>query len=349
MAGKVQCAIAGASGYTGGELLRLLLRHPNAEVTQVTSERLAGKLVVKAHPNLRKQTQLPFSKLDEMRPCDVLFACLPHGEAMGRIDAFRKLAPKVIDLSADFRLQTEAAYKTWYHRPHLRPELLGKFVYGIPELHRDEMRGAELVSSAGCNATATILALYPFYKLQLVEPGQTVVEVKVGSSEGGNTPSASSHHPERSGAVRSFMPTGHRHTGEVLQELGGGSSIQVHMSVTSVELVRGALATAHVFLKSKLEDKDIWKALRQVYGEEPFIRIVKEADGTYRYPEPKWLAGTNYCDIGFQRDENSNRLVVISAIDNLMKGAAGQAVQAFNIMHGFAETEALDFPGLHPL
>ena len=175
------------------------------------------------------------------------------------------------------------------------------------------------------------------------------MEVKVGSSEGGNTPSASSHHPERSGAVRSFMPTGHRHTGEVLQELSFGKPIHVHMSVTSIELVRGALATSHVFLKDRLEDKDIWKVLRQVYGQEPFIRIVKELDGTHRFPEPKHLAGTNYCDIGFQRDEKSNRLVVISAIDNLMKGAAGQAVQAFNLMHGFAETEGLEFVGLHPL
>ncbi|HJX10672.1 MAG TPA: Asd/ArgC dimerization domain-containing protein, partial [Candidatus Binatia bacterium] len=139
------------------------------------------------------------------------------------------------------------------------------------------------------------------------------------------------------------------HTGEVLQELSFGKPIQVHMSVTSIELVRGALATAHVFLKDKLEDKDIWKILRQAYGNEPFIRIVKEAEGTHRYPEPKWLAGTNYCDIGFQRDETSNRLVIISAIDNLMKGAAGQAVQACNLMHGFDETLALEFPGLHPL
>ncbi len=211
------------------------------------------------------------------------------------------------------------------------------------------MRGADFVSSAGCNATATILGLYPFYKHGLGEPERNVVQVKVGSSEGGNIPSASSHHPERSGAVRSFMPTGHRHTGEVLQELSFGNPIQIHLSVTSVELVRGALATSHVFLKDKLADKDIWKVLRQVYGQEPFIRIVKEAEGTYRYPEPKWLAGTNYCDIGFQRDEKSNRLVVISAIDNLMKGAAGQAVQAFNLMHGFDETAGLEFPGLHPL
>ena len=321
----------------------------HAEVTQVTSERLAGKLVFKAHPNLRKKTQLQFSKLEELRPCDLLFICLPHGEAMGKIDFLKSIAPKIIDLSADFRLQSESAYKEWYGKPHTRPDLLGKFVYGIPELHREEMRGANLVSSAGCNATVTILGLYPFFKLDLVEPDRTVVEVKVGSSEAGNTPSASSHHPERSGAVRSFMPTGHRHTGEVLQELRFGQPIHVHMSVTSVELVRGAVATSHVFLKDKLDDKDIWKVLRQVYGQEPFIRIVKEAEGTYRFPEPKWLVGTNYCDIGFERDEKSNRLVIISAIDNLMKGAAGQAVQAFNLMHGFAETEGLEFPGLHPL
>lgn len=346
---KIKVAIVGGSGYTGGELLRLLLSHPRAEVTQVTSERSAGKLVTKAHPNLRKRTQLQFSKMAELRPCDLLFLCLPHGEAMEKFRHFKTVAPKIVDLSADFRLQTENAYNAWYGKPHSCPEFLGQFVYGIPELHREAMRRADLVSSAGCNATVTILGLYPLYKLDLIESDRTVVEVKVGSSEAGNTPSASSHHPERSGAVRSFMPTRHRHTGEVIQELSFGRPIQVHMSVTSIELVRGALATSHVFLKEKLEDKDIWKIFRQAYGQEPFIRIVKEAEGTHRYPEPKWLVGTNYCDIGFERDEKSHRLVIISAIDNLMKGAAGQAVQAFNIMHGFSETEGLDFPGLHPI
>jgi N-acetyl-gamma-glutamyl-phosphate/LysW-gamma-L-alpha-aminoadipyl-6-phosphate reductase len=346
---RVKVSIVGGSGYSGGELLRLLLGHPAVEVQQVTSEQLAGKLLTKAHPNLRKRTQLQFSKMAELRSCDVAFLCLPHGEAMGRIDTFKSIAPRIIDLSADFRLRSDAAYREWYGRPHARPELLGQFVYGIPELHREEMRRANLISSAGCNATVTVLGLYPLYKLGLIEADRTVVEVKVGSSEAGHTPSASSHHPERSGAVRSFMPTSHRHSGEVMQELGFGKPIQVHLSVTAIELVRGALATSHVFLTTELEDKDIWRALRQCYEQEPFIRIVKEADGLHRYPEPKWLVGTNYCDIGFERDEKSNRLVVISAIDNLMKGAAGQAVQAFNIMHGFEETAGLEFPGLHPL
>lgn len=342
-------SIAGGSGYAGGELLRLLLFHPKVEIAQVTSESLTGKFVFKAHPNLRKRTQLRFTPLADLRPCDALFLSLPHGQSMEKMRELRNLAPRIIDLSADFRLRRESDYQEWYGRSHACPELLAEFVYGIPELHREEMKRANFISSAGCNATVTILGLYPFCKLGLVEPDRTIVEVKVGSSEGGNSPGAASHHPERSGAVRSFMPTNHRHTAEANQELSLGKPIRIHMSVTSVEMVRGALATSHVFLNHRLEEKDIWQVLRDVYGQEPFIRIVKESEGMHRYPEPKWLIGTNYCDIGFSKDEKSDRLVMISAIDNLMKGAAGQAVQAFNLMHGFEETEGLEFPGLHPI
>ena len=222
------------------------------------------------------------------------------------------------------------------------------FVYGVPELHREEIRGASFVTGAGCNATATILGVYPFFKQGLVDRDRTVVEVKVGSSEGGNAASDASHHPERSGAVRSFMPTLHRHCAEIYQELAFGEPIRVYFSATSIEMVRGVLATAHLFLREPLEEKDVWKIYRQAYGNEPFIRIVKEADGIYRFPEPKLLSGTNYCDIGFQKEKGSDRLVVLSALDNLMKGASGQAVQAFNLMNGFEETLGLEFPGLHP-
>lgn len=349
-AARPTVSIVGGSGYAGGELLRLLLDHPHADVRQVTSERLVGKGVAKAHPNLRKRTKLAFSRIADLEPCDVLFTGLPHGEAMKRMPAFRVIAPRIIDLSADYRLDDPAAYERWYGKPHGDPDGLGSFVYGIPELHRDRMQSATHVSSAGCNATAVILALHPLYVAGLVEADRTVAEVKVGSSEGGNRASDASHHPERVGCVRSFMPTNHRHTAEILQELarGSGAPVDVHLSATSIEMVRGVLATCHVFLEYELDDKDIWKVYRQAYGDEPFIRIVKERDGLYRYPEPKLLAGTNYCDIGFQRAGGSRRLVVISAIDNLMKGAAGQAVQAFNIMHAFDETLGLTFPGLHP-
>lgn len=337
-------SIVGGSGYSGGELLRLLLCHPHVEVNQVTSERLAGRYVYNAHPNLRKATQLKFCTVAELEPCGLLFLCLPHGQAMNRIDEFRKLSEKIIDLSGDFRLKQPDDYLKWYGSAHVRPELLKEFVYGIPELHRNEIKGANLVACAGCNATAILLGVHPLYKRGLVD--HTVVEVKVGSSEGGNTPSSGSHHPERSGAVRSYKPTGHRHAAEMIQELTNSS---IYFSATSIEMVRGVLATCHVFLTEHLEEKEIWRLYRDDYSGEAFIRIVKERSGIFRYPEPKFLAGTNFCEIGFERDPDSNRLVVLSAIDNLMKGAAGQAVQNFNLMCGLPETTGLGFPGLHPI
>ena len=339
----ISISIVGASGYSGGELIRLLLFHPQVTIRQVTSERFAGRLVHSAHPNLRKATNLKFCSIAELEPCDVLFLCLPHGETSTRIGDFEGLAGRLIDLSADFRLRDASAYQRWYGWDHPCPERLGRFVYGIPELYRDTLRQARAVACAGCNATATILGLLPLARHGLIE--SAVVEVKAGSSEGGNAANDGSHHPERSGAVRSYKPTRHRHVGEMLQEL---NTTKIHFSATSIEMVRGILATCHVFLNEDLEDKDLWKIYREAYGNERFIRIVKERTGIHRYPDPKLLAGTNYCDIGFERDLDSNRVVVMSAIDNLMKGAAGQAVQAFNLMHGLAEDTALEFPGLHP-
>ena len=347
--GRLRVSIVGGSGYSGGELLRLLLFHPHAEVAQVTSERHAGEPIGRLHPNLRRRTDLGFSTAAELEPCDVLFLCLPHGESMNRIDEFRGRAERIVDLSADFRLRDPAAYEHWYGVRHPRPELLGEFVYGIPELHRDRLRGARLVSGAGCNATATILALAPLYRAGVVERGRTVVEVKVGSSEGGAASAAGTHHPERQHSIRSYRPTAHRHVAEIVQELADGTATEVHFSATAVDLVRGLLATAHVFLSDDLDEKAIWRIYRRAWGSEPFIRIVKERDGHYRYPEPKLLWGTNGCDIGFERDRDSRRLVVMSAIDNLGKGAAGQAVQAFNVMCGLPETAGLEFPGLHPV
>lgn len=341
----IRASIVGGSGYAGGELLRLLLDHPEVEVAQVTSGRFAGKFVHKLHPNLRKATTLKFSVMDELEGTDVLFLALPHGRAMADVDRFRDLAPVLIDLSGDFRLDDAGAYRQWYGREHPRPELLGEFVYGIPEVNRDRLADARLATGAGCNATATIIALQPLYRRGLVD--RAVVEVKAGSSEAGNTASDASHHPERSGAVRSYKPTGHRHVAEMLQVLG--SDVPLHFSATSIEMVRGVLATAHVFLSKPITEKDVWQMYREDYGGERFIRIVKERSGIYRYPEPKLLAGTNYCDVGFELDPDAGRLVVISAIDNLMKGASGQAVQCFNIMHGLPEETALTFPGLHPI
>ncbi|MBT4823937.1 N-acetyl-gamma-glutamyl-phosphate reductase [Candidatus Woesearchaeota archaeon] len=343
---KIKVSIVGASGYAGGDLLRLLLQHPNVELHQVTSERFAGKPVTIVHPNLRKQTTLKFSSVNDLEKVDLLFTALPHAKLMNNIENFRALADRIIDLSGDFRLKTAEDYKRWYDLEHPNPELLNEFVYGIVELHREEMKSAKLISSAGCNATSTILPLWPLFKNDLVDLSKPVIaEAKCGSSEAGNKASDASHHPERSGCVRSYKPTRHRHTAEMIQELGN----PIEFSATTIEMVRGILMTAHVFLKEGVTELDVWKTYRKEYGEEPFIRIVKERSGIYRYPEPKILAGTNFCDIGFELDPNTRRLVVIGAIDNLMKGAAGQAVHAMNVANGFEETAGLGFTGLHPI
>lgn len=349
----MKVSIVGASGYVGGELLRLLLEHPHVSVAQVTSARNAGRYIHQVHPNLRRskasggQAPLQFVHPDTLTACDVLFLALPHGEAAQSIARYTQLAPRMIDCSADFRLHDAAAYRQWYGHDHPAPDWLGRFVYGLPETSRAALRGASYASGVGCNATATNLALLPLVQSGLVDTRlPIIVEVKVGSSEGGAQSSDSSHHPERAGAVRSFAPVGHRHTAEVQQVTG---LTNVHMSVTSVELVRGVLATAQVFAPRPLTEKDLWQAFRAFAHEQPFVRIVRERTGIYRYPEPKILAGSNYADIGFALDEQSRRIVSICALDNLMKGAAGSAVQCLNLMCGFAETAGLEFPGLHPI
>ena len=347
----VTASIVGGSGYAGGELLRLLLGHPEVEVTQVTSRSLAGKFVTTMHPNMRSHTRLKFIDPADLEPSDLLFVCVPHGASAAQYEMYTSLAKIVIDFSADFRLQSGEDYQTWYRWEHPDTDTLGSIVYGLPELHREEIRTADYIANPGCMATASILALYPMVQSGLLDPQMPlVVEAKAGSSGAGGEAGPSSHHPERSGVVRPFKSTGHRHTAEIEQELQvNGHKPQVSFSATSVEAVRGILATGHVFTSEPITDRDIWGIYRTVYGEEPFIRIVKERGGIHRSPEPKILSGTNFCDVGFEADPHSNRVVVIAAIDNLMKGAAGQAVQSMNIRLGFDEMLGLEFIGLHPV
>ena len=343
----LKVSIVGASGYTGGELLRLLLDHPRLEVHQVTSRRYVGQYVYQLHPNLRKRTRLKFTTPDALEPVDVLFLALPHGEAQKHIARWADLAEYIVDLSADFRLRDPETYARWYGQPHAAPEWLSRFIYGLPELHRDELRGARYISGVGCNATATNLALWPALRADLVDTTRPVItEIKVGSSEGGVTPNPGSHHPERANLVRTYAPFGHRHTAEVQQELG---LEDVHLTMTSVDMVRGAMATVHAWVREGVTEKDLWRAYRAVVNENPFLRLVKERRGVYRVPDPKILAGSNYADLGFALDEATGHLVAMAAIDNLMKGAAGSALQSLNLALGWDETLGLEFPGLHPM
>ncbi len=341
----INVSIVGASGYAGGELLRILLSHKKVNIRQVTSQRFNNQPVTLVHPNLRGKTELFFSSIDSLAKCDLIFICLPNSKSMHFIDKLALLADRIIDLGADFRLHDPKQFTHWYGIQRINEQFSKHFVYGLCELNRNKIKKAKFVSCGGCEATSVILALYPLVVGKIITGDTIIADIKIGSSASGNKFSPSSHHPERDGVLRSYKPTNHRHQAEVNQELG----IDVQISATAVPLVRGILATIHARIKSGLTEKNIWQSYSKVYQKEPFIRIIKEKQGLYRYPEPKILWGTNFCDIGFEKANDSNRLVVICAIDNLVKGTAGQAVQVLNVMYGFAESTALDFSGLHPI
>lgn len=346
----IKVSIIGGSGYAGGELIRLLLTHPKVCIKQVTSRQFAGSPVSLIHPNLRGQTDLAFTTLEKLEKCDVLFVSLPNGKSMEIMEHLQTLATNIIDLGADFRLSSVKLWSDWYKVAHQAPSLVGKFVYGVPEINRSKIKKSHLIAGPGCEAIVSILSLWPLIKNKAIEPEPIIIDAKMGSSQAGSKPSLSTHHTERSRVVRSYEPTGHRHAPEIEQALLVDSrKPKVSISATAIEIVRGLLVTIHTFLKPGITEKEIWQIYRKEYGEEPFIRIVKQSAGLYRYPEPKILQGTNFCEIGFEEDPYSNRLVVIGAIDNLVKGTSGNGVQCMNIMYGFRETLGLEFAGLHPI
>ena len=342
--GPYSAAVIGGSGFAGGELLRLLSHHEEFEIVQATSRSYERRSIGLVHPNLRN-VDLRFTHPEELESVDVLFAATPHGVSMERVDTFFDHADTVVDLSADFRLNTVEQYEDWYDG-HSAPEYLDRAQYALPELYREELPGADLIASGGCNATVSILGLFPLFHEDILEDGdRIVVDVKVGSSEGGAGGGAASSHPERSGIVRPYAPTGHRHEAEIEQILGTSVAFTVH----AVDMIRGASATCHVFPAEPVSTGDLWGAYRAAYEDEPFMRLAAGSRGVYRYPEPKVLAGTNVGEVGFEVDPSNGRVVVFSAIDNMMKGAAGQAVHAANIALGLDERAGLAFPGLHPV
>lgn len=339
-------AILGGSGYAGGEFLRLALQHPNLKVVQVTSERLAGKPVATAHPNLRGVTSLRFTPLESLQAADVIVSALPHLELASRITAVLPLAGRLIDLAADFRIKDAGLHERAYGAAPAHPELLHTFVNAIPELYRKELRGATRIAGAGCIATATILGLAPLVRAGLVADTDVIADAKIGSSAAGNRPGPGSHHPDRSGALRTYAPVGHRHEAEVTQALPGNT--RVHLTATAVERVRGILVTLHAFLAEGVTERDVASAYRTAWKDEPFIRLLVGQRGVHRVPDPRILSGSNWCDIGWAVNRDTGRAVVMSAIDNLMKGTAGHALQSLNIAEGWPEAAGLNFPGLHP-
>lgn len=341
----LRVTVVGAAGYIGGELLRLLLGHPGVEVAGAVSSRLAGKRVDGVHPNLRSVTDLSFCPAETIPECDAVFLALPHGVAMTQIEHWIRRSKLVIDLTGDFRLANTEVFQRYYGEEHLAAHLLNDFVPGLPELYRESLLAADLISVPGCMATAGVLALYPLVARDLIDVGQGAqFDARTGSSGSGATAGPANLHAERSGAMRVFAPTHHRHEAEISRHLG----LAAAMTATGVEAVRGVQTICHATLRPGVDSQTVRRAFREQYAEEPFVRVVAHQRGIFRYPDPKILLGSNYCDVGYALDEGTGRLTTIAALDNLVKGGAGNALQCFNIRMGLPETLGLTFPGLHP-
>ena len=340
----IRVSVIGASGYIGGELLRLLLGHPEVTVGQATSERLRGRRVDTAHPNLRSQTELRFVSVADLAETDVLMFATPHRATMSLLPALADRAAWVIDLSGDFRLDDAGEYERYYGVPHAAPRLLGEFVAGCPELTRKALHRADRISVPGCMAMAAILALAPLAAADLIEP-EVQVDARTGSSGSGRAEGMASSHAERSGALRIFAPTAHRHEAEIRRHTG----LEVRMTATGVEAVRGVQVVCHARTRTAVDERVIRAAYRERYADEPFVRLVAHRRGIHRYPDPKILLGSNFCDVGFAVSADGCRLTAMAALDNLVKGGAGAAVQCLNIRMGMPERLGLEFAGLHPL
>lgn len=345
----VRVLICGGSGYTGGELLRILSRHPEVVITGVTSQRSAGKSVSELFPHLRKYTNLvyePLQKESILKKADLFFMALPHGESQAAVDYFFQQGKMVIDLSADYRLRDTGIYEHWYKVPHAFQATLKQAVYGLPEIYRNRIAKSRLIANPGCYPTGAILGLLPAVKNGLVDLSSLVIDSKSGTSGAGRKADISVAYCEVNEGFKAYAVGTHRHTPEIEQELSllAGKDITVNFTPHLLPVDRGILTTIYARLAKQSTAEAVEKVYRAAYEREPFVRILPYG----LYPNIKNVRGTNYCDIGLKLNERTNTLIVVTAIDNLVKGASGQAVQDMNIMLGIEETIALDTLAVYP-
>ncbi len=340
----LKVAILGGSGYTGGELLRLLKHHPHVEVTTVTSERSAGKSVSELFPNLKdyKLTYEPLEIKNISKKADLFFLCLPHKTSQETVANLHRMNKRIIDLSADYRLKDASTYQKWYDMPHKFPDLLKKAVYGLPELYREKIKRAQIIANPGCYPVSAISGLAPIIGKRYIDPESIFIDSKSGVSGAGRNPALPFMFCETNESVKAYAVTSHRHTPEIEQELNFLSKKKIKIIFTPhlIPMDRGILSTIYVRLKGKVNLTEVQKSYKDFYSKEPFVRVLE--NGTY--PTTKAVKGSNYCDVSVFLDTRNNKaytLIIISAIDNLLKGASGVAVQNMNIMYGFDETAGL--------
>ncbi len=345
----IKIAIAGATGYTGSELLRILYHHPEASVIRITSEGRAGSHITEIFPEFRDLYDLtlePFRGDTFLKDVDLVFLALPHGESMKIVPRIVNDSIRIIDLSADFRLHQGDLYLQWYHREHTNPDCLDDWIYGLPELHREKIREARYIANPGCYPTGALLGISPLIQKGMVNLQEMIFDAKSGVTGSGKSPKAHLHFPEANEALMAYRIGEHQHTPEIEQEIAqqAGEKVTINFTPHLIPMNRGVYNTIYAPLVQQVSTKDLLGIYQTFYGAEPFVRVLPAGS----VPNTKQVRGTNYCDIGLKVDPRTGRVIVTSAIDNLIKGAAGQAVQNMNLMMGFNETVGLQFPALTP-
>ena len=344
----ISVGIYGGSGYTGQELLRLLTNHPDANVVAVTSRRFAGVPVAEVYPVFSGLTELVYTDAPPEAVAglaDIVFLALPHGVSMEFATIFLKAGRKVIDLSADFRIHAAATYEAWYGR-HTTPETLHEAVYGLPELYRDQIGKTRLVANPGCYPTSIILGLAPVLRSRWIDTDSVIADSKSGVSGAGRDPQITSLYCEVAGGFKAYKVGGHRHTPEIEQELSALAEKEMKISFTPhlLPVKRGILSTIYAKLSKDVTAEEATALYQEFYREESFVRICRSG----QFPNLSSVVGSNYCDIGVTIDKRTGRIIIVSAIDNLIKGASGQAIQNMNLMCGLKEETGLPAVALFP-
>ena len=343
----IKVGIIGATGYAGSELVRLITQHPKAELVTMTSQSYAGQEYKEVYSNYSHlDYECEEEHIEEMaEKCDVIFLALPHGVASKKINADILSKTKIIDLGADFRIQDVDVYEKWY-TTHYSKDILPEAVYGLCEINRDKIKGKRIVANPGCYTSCSILSLYPLVKEGMIDLSSIIIDAKSGATGAGRGLSLGNHYCELNESVKAYKVASHRHTPEIEEQLSiaAGQDIVLNFTPHLIPMDRGILATCYATLNKKYTYDDIRKAYEKHYGNEHFIRLTKEGV----FPETKWVKGSNFVDIGFTVDERTNRVIVIGALDNLFKGAAGQAVQNMNIIMGIEETTGIDYVPIFP-
>lgn len=344
---KIKSGIVGGTGYTGSELLRLLGNHPNVSLDAVSSESHSGEPISDVHPHLSELTGASFISMDDLNPddLDVMFLGLPHGVSMqflNKSHAYNHCV--VIDLSGDFRLSTPASYEMWYGKKHVMPDLVGHTVYGLPELFRDEIRGRNLIANPGCYPTSSILPLAPLVRESVISTDHIIVDSKSGVTGAGAAPNSKTHYPAVNDNFSAYALKSHRHTPEIQETLErySGQTLNILFTPHLLPVNRGILSTIYARPEGSVNQKQLDEIFNDHYHKEPFIRLRKEP------PQIQHVRGTNLCDIYATYDDRTGTILIVSCIDNLVKGAAGQAVQNMNIRFGLNETTGLLHAPLTP-